>query len=201
MKKMILILLVTLIPTLAFAQEQTLLGGGEIKHGGYVALETKFTTVSDDFALLVGCRAAWILNSTFGIGIGGYGLVTEHQVADYNSNTKVFFETGYGGLTLDYIHNSDKLVHFTVSTLVGFGGAIYTDVRDWEQDDRPRASFERDTYFVLEPGINAELNVAPYFRINLGGSYRYINGLNLSQHTSKDFTGFSGNITFKVGLF
>ena len=82
------------------AQEETLMGSGEIASGGFGAPVVKFTEITGDPAVLVGGRGGWIVNHTFVLGAGGYGLVTMHktqdplafvfpygEMEDWNSNT------------------------------------------------------------------------------------------------------------------
>ncbi|MBI5324668.1 MAG: hypothetical protein HZB41_05265 [Ignavibacteriae bacterium] len=138
MKKILLfmIALIVIYPLSAFSLEtrqdtddtETLFGSGEITHGGYGAPELKLTQIQGEMGLLVGGRGGWIINSTFSIGGGGYGLVTSHKISNYKPpfDTAAYLRVGYGGIFFEYINSSNKLIHFTVNTLIGAGGASYT---------------------------------------------------------------------------
>jgi hypothetical protein len=59
------------------AQEQTLVGNGEISNGGFGGPVIKYTQIKNEPAILVGGRGGWIINHTFVIGGGGYGLANQ----------------------------------------------------------------------------------------------------------------------------
>ena len=63
------------------------------------------------------------------------------------------------------------------------------------------ASMNHGAYFVTEPFLNLDLNVTRFFRISLGGGYRYTIGTYSRGITAKDLNTFSGNLTFKFGWF
>lgn len=114
---------------------------------------------------------------------------------------------GYGGLILEGIIASNKLVHLTVGSLIGAGAVTYGyqwshswdwwDHDDWEYGHR----WNPDVFFVVEPEVNLILNVARFFRIGIGASYRYITETNREWISDGDLSGFSGVLTFKFGVF
>jgi hypothetical protein len=181
-----------------FAQEQTLVGSGEMSNGGFGGPVIKYTQIKNEPAVLVGGRGGWIINHTFVIGGGGYGLANQIE-ADYFTNyNQPYIDFGYGGLELEYIIQSDQLVHFSIYTLIGAGGVHF---RDNSYDDWDDWYFDSDEFFVLEPALNVEVNITSFFRINAGANYRYISGLNYNNLNNEDFSGFSGVLTLKFGSF
>ena len=175
-------------------QQQTLIDR-MIEHGGFGGPVVKFTEINEDFALLVGGRGGWIVDHTFIIGGGGYGLSNEFKIEPDHLN----WGMGYGGLELEYVYRSHELVHFSVQTLIGAGGVAYQDHGDWYDED-----WNGDGFFVAEPGVNVLLNVIENFRIGLGASYRYIDGINEDETdftSDSDLSGPSAVLTFKFGIF
>lgn len=173
----------------AQAQEETVLSGG-IRSGGFGAPVVKFSQVNDSFGLFVGGRGGWIINSTFVIGGGGYGLAND-VVPDESSLPFDPFrriEMGYGGLELEYIGLSDRVIHYSVYVLIGGGGVSH----------RTPIS---DSFFVLEPAVNVEVNLVSWFRLNGGVGYRYVSGVNSPELTNSDLSAFAGSLTFKFGSF
>ncbi len=182
-----------------FAQEETLMGKGEISNGGFGGPVIKYTQIYDKSAVLLGGRGGWIINHTFVIGGGGYGLVN-HINADYIiDGNQALINFGYGGLELEYIILSDQMIHFSVYSLIGAGNVNFSDQShgDWEDGH----NHGNDEFFVLEPAANVELNVISFFRINAGVSYRYISGVNYNVLQNSDLAGFSGVLTLKFGSF
>ena len=191
------------------AQTQTLISG-EVKHGGYGGPVLKITQINNETGVMVGGRGGWIINDTFSIGAGGYGLATVHEAPDVAINYPEYLKNdgsprdlelalGYGGLIFEYIHSTDSLVHFTVDTLIGAGGIVYTEDIDYEN------SWDKnDAFFVLEPGFSAEMNITEWFKIAAGVSYIYVNGIDgdvIVGMEDSDFGGLAGNLMFKFGSF
>ena len=186
-------------------ESETLFGSGEITHGGYGGPEVKLTQLQGEMGLMVGGRGGWIINSSFSIGGGGYGLVTTHKINNYPTfydDSSAYLRVGWGGVFLEYINNSNNLIHFTVNTLIGGGEASYTKSYKngmmWGNDGW---SYESTPFFVVEPGATVDLNVAKFFRISLGASYRFVSGVDLTRTTNKDLSGASANLAFKFGKF
>jgi hypothetical protein len=181
-----------------FAQEQTLAGNGEMEHGGFGGPVFKYTQIKNEPAVLVGGRGGWIINHTFVIGGGGYGLVNQIKADYLINNIQPFISFGYGGLELEYIIQSAQIVHFTVYTMIGAGGITYKEdlLDDWE--DWTHAS---DGFFVFEPAINIEVNIINFFRINAGVSYRFVSGLYYGELQNSDLSGLAGALTLKFGSF
>ena len=159
-----------------FGQEQTLLGEGKISHGGFGGPVVKFSNINNSLGVLVGGQGGWIINHTFVIGGGGYGLVNNIRTDKYILGEKQLLTFGYGGVELHYINQSDNLVHYTVSMLIGGGGVGYRSaVKDfgWDWDN------EANSFFVFEPGVRIDLD-------NLKNS---------------DFSGPSAELVLKFGKF
>ena len=181
-----------------FAQEQTLVGNGEITNGGFGGPVIKYTQIKNEPAVLIGGRGGWIINHTFVIGGGGYGLANQIEGDNFIDFSKPYINFGYGGLELEYIIQSDQIVHFSVYTLIGAGGVNYRDNMhsSWDNWD-----YNSDEFFVLEPALNVEVNITSFFRINAGANYRYISGVNYDNLKNEDLAGFSGVLTLKFGSF
>ncbi len=198
MKPSMLILLIFLIVQSALAQEQTIFSE-EIEHGGYGGPVIKFTSVNDKFGVLVGGHGGWIINHKLVIGGGAYGLVNDIDPYVPRPLYENFLEFGYGGFEVEWVMNSDKLVHFSVHALIGGGGVQYrNDAEDVTFSDR-----ENDEFFVLEPGATLDLNMTTWFRFSVGASYRFVNGVdsNSDLTSNKDLTGPAAMVMLRFGKF
>ncbi|MGE5621141.1 MAG: hypothetical protein ACM3U0_01075 [archaeon] len=200
MKKVIMI--VFLLSACTYAQRETVFEG-DIDNGGFGAPVVKFTQVKGNFGVLAGGYGGWLINHQFLIGGGGFGLANE-----INGNGEVtnFFgfryvpklEFGYGGLILEYYHDPMKMIHWSVSVLIGGGGISY---REGDFMEHSYNDITPDAFFVLEPAISAELNVAKFMKIGLGAGYRYVTGVNMYGIKNSDLSNFSANLAFKFGKF
>lgn len=166
--------------------------GDDTENGGYGGPVIKFSEIHGETAVLWGGYGGWLINHTFLIGGGAFGLTSE--IAVPITSEKLYYDLGYAGLVLEYINNSHKLVHYTVGALIGIGSVGY-DSEISKQD------YSDDTIFVLEPGIGLELNVSSSFRIVLGVSYLYVDGVKLEGTRAKDLSGATANLSFKFGEF
>ncbi len=170
----------------ALAQERTLIDG-PVESGGFGGPVIKFSEVRNQFAVLVGGRGGWILNHTFVIGAAGYGLASDIRLDSRFPGRDVEF--GYGGLDLEYIYDSNSLVHFSAQALIG-GGAIDLVFGG-----------ESDVVFVFEPQGNVELNMTRYFRISVGGGYRFVSDVDFAARGNADFSAPYFALTLKFGKF
>ncbi len=195
MKKTILFLL--LLSSTLLGQEKTIFGSGEISHGGFGGPVVKFSSIRDQFAVLVGGRGGWIINHTLVIGGGGYGLANEISGTRSYLGEEMLINFGYGGFELEYIVNSDDVLHATIYLLLGGGSVSHRS--GYYYDDSWFGN--SDEFFVCEPAVNAELNILSFMRINFGVGYRYINGIKDDNLGDSEFSGLSGILTFKFGSF
>lgn len=192
------LILIGLLSGPALARDEVLIGG-PIDHGGYGGPSLKVAPIKNEAGIFVGGYGGWFINHCFMIGGGGYGLVSELKApVPGPKGETLYYEMGYGGLILEYVNNSHKLVHFTINTLIGAGGLGYRykiSEGDWP------FNYTDDSFFIFEPGINVELNVSSHFRVGLGAGYRYIEGTQSEGITDEDLSGVYANLTFKFGAF
>lgn len=202
MKKAITLLIFLLIAMPVLAQEQTLISR-HIESGGFGGPVVKFTQIKDQFGLLVGGRGGWIINHTLVLGGGGYGLFNKIPTVPsvQGDADSLYLNMGYGGFELGFVFNSNKLIHMAFQTLIGAGGVSHTNwTAGWVWNDEDKG-YESDSFFIMEPSVDIVLNVTSFFRIAAGFSYRYISGVDLSDISDSDLSGFSGQIILKFGSF
>jgi hypothetical protein len=162
---------------------------GRTRVGGFLGPVIKFSEINDQFAVLVGGRAGFIINRALLIGIEGYGLANEIEAS---TPRRRLLDFGYGGVFLGYVNRSQKLVHLSIHSLIGGGGLHY------RRDYYPNWV---DAIFVFEPGADLMLNVTRRFRIGLGGSYRFVSGVELDGLSNDEIGGPSASLVFKFGRF
>jgi hypothetical protein len=184
------------------AGEMETLFSGPIRFGGYGGPMIKFSPVRGQLGTWVGGFGGVFINSSLFIGGGGFGLTSDIR-ADQTAAPDQSLAVGYGGLLLEYVFNADKLLHFGANFFGGWGGAGYV-YRGFDFNNGRNRNFftQGSSFYVLEPGAFAEVNVARWLRISAGVSYRYVNGINnLQGLTSADLSNVSANLMFKFGRF
>ncbi len=128
-----------------------------------------------------------IIDDSFVLGAGLYGLENRQHFRDLSLSGEELVMR-YGGIEFEYVHRAHRLTHFSFSVLMG-GGAVWDD------------SSEKDPFLLLEPGINALLNLTQRLRVGVGASYRLAGPVQLRGPGNPGISGPSGGITFKFGRF
>lgn len=198
MRHVLMALAMLWVPAAGVAQETQTLLGGDIRHGGFAGPVVKFTEIDGEFGVLVGGRGGWIINDSFVIGAGGYGLANEDQFDDYVDvrGDAQRLVMGYGGLELEYISRPNEVAHVSLAVLIGAGGTLWDPIRSPHDVDE-----DVDAFFITEPALNVLLNVTKHFRIGFGGSYRFVDDVELPGLRADDISGPAGVLTFKFGGF
>lgn len=194
MKKYAIIIAFVLLITPLMAQEETLVGEG-FHSGGYGGPVWKAGWVNGKLGMFSGGRGGWIINHTIALGGGGYSLIMDVEYDGASIGGKpLYLNLQYGGFMIEYIHHSDRLMHWTVDLLLGSGG-----VKLREHD--PTEAIDSEGFFIAEPGFNLDFNIATWFRIGLGVSYRLVFGVDMEGVEDADISGPSGGIFLKFGRF
>jgi hypothetical protein len=185
-----------LISGLAGAQDddsvQTLFKpGAEFTH--VWAPEIKLNSIQGKIGTLIGGYTGTLINRTVLFGFAG-GVNLSHPEVNY----------GYIGVIGQYIYNPNKLVHLNGQLVLAYGST-----KDYEQ--QKSGIFDNfwnisgTHYFMMEPGINLEINLRNNLALCTGMSYRYVTGMNensislLRTHvTNKEMGGMNFNIGFKI---
>ena len=183
-------------------QTKTLLGNGT-KVRGFGSLDMRMTEFKDDLGLLMGAHGGIILNNHFVIGLGGYGLTSNFSLDNNEATDPLYMYGGYGGLILGGIFSPKEVVHIYTPVLIGAGGMEITNRNYFSNFHRPfhGTSLESSAFFVVEPGIEVEINVTRFFKIGLGASYRLVRESDLKLVSNSELSGFSGGLSLKFGKF
>lgn len=170
-------LLSVLISSAAFAQTvpaaapggadepQTIVGGrpeGQTVISGWFVSPT-FGTTGWGGALEYspGLRGGIYLNQRLAIGLAVNGLANGDSHLGKNDGGN--FGT-YGGLLLQYVVQSNRLVHLAVESTIGDGHWCASDANSDCAGKR---------FIILEPAANLEVNIARHVRFSTGVGYRF----------------------------
>ena len=221
MKRIILVLIAVVFTNIAMAQDdkptQYLFGNGKTTVNGFGAPIVQFWSTGGDFAVSSGGGGAVLINQTFFIGGYGMGMATEHDVENLKimqtngssiSYSKLRTNFGHGGLWLGYIHHRKEAIHWGVSAKIG-GGAI--NLMDPDFDDSMRHGIGIDGVFVFIPQLEVEMNIARWFKINIGAGYQMVTGVDktytninnqvVNYYNSSDYNSPQASISFLFGGF
>ena len=176
---------------------------GEVDHSFYVAPSMQLTRWQDRSGWMMGGKAAWVLNQRFGLGLAGYGLVSKNNIGEIAQNNNALLQVGYAGVLLEYTPHPTRLLHLSFPVVAGVGGGAYTNnaLGNNSSGSFSYEIYDTDTFFVLEPGVQAELNLATFMRLGLGVSYRFAQGVNLPKSTDRSMSAPAVSLIFKFGRF
>lgn len=171
--------------------------------GGYGALSIGYTKIDARDALLMGGRGAWVIGHGFGLGMGGYGFLSD-PVYNPVDELNHALAGGYGGLIMEPILFGWFPVHLSFPVLLGVGGVAHTSYSaDWYDPYEYYDGYVEDAsaFFVAEASVELEFNMVRFFRLALFGSYRFTSDIILENTAADALRGWSAGMTFKFGSF
>jgi hypothetical protein len=199
-----------------FAQEEKetkylLSGPNKPSISGFGGPIVEFSSIEDEFAVFVGGGGAVLIGQTFFFGGYGEGLTTGHYRYDLSSVVNIQdpkVSMGHGGFWLGYINNSHKAVHLGGSLKIGWGEiSLYDDYYNYDPTDY----IADDGIFVLIPQFEVEMNLTPWFKLNVAGGYRWVSGIDqkylngqgqwVDYYHSSDYSSPVGTISLLFGGF
>jgi len=171
--------------------ERTLLTR-DIRLTDVVSPEVKFNSIQGDIGTLIGIYGGPMINNRLLIGACG-GVNLGHPRVNY----------GYLGGIIQYVYRPEDMVHMSIQLVVASG-----TTKDYEN---PKSglldnfwNISGESFFMVEPGINLEVNITTRMKLVMGVSYRYVSGINSAREeirythvTNKDMSGLNFNIGLK----
>jgi hypothetical protein len=154
--------------------------------------EVKINSIQGDIGTLVGFYGGALINRTFLIGISG-GVNLGHPRVNY----------GYFGGIMQYIFKPANVLHCSGQMLLAYGTTKdYEDPKEGLLDNFWNIS--GGPFFIMEPGLNFEVNLSRRVTLVAGISYRYVTGLDennenvmVTRVTNDDLSGLNFNIGLK----
>ncbi|MFH2095229.1 MAG: hypothetical protein ABIJ16_05975 [Bacteroidota bacterium] len=205
MRQLLFILLIGLPAGLIHAQEpdttnnvdedtyKTLISD-DINVTGFAGPYTTISGIDGHTNLMMGGGGAiifadWLL-------IGGYGTgMTSNMEAKKGEFIEKELDFGHGGFWTGCIIHSKGFIHPAVSAMAGWGNISVTGASGYPDRER------YDKFFCVTPVLEIEINAADFLRVCIGGSYRYISGLEFSDYSDSDFSSPEFWLCLKFGWF
>jgi hypothetical protein len=175
--------------------------------GGYGALVHKFTTIDGKFAHVPGVYGGVYLNHRLFVGIAVYGSTNHIAVDDEFSvqqGVPMTYQFGQAGLQTEYSFGSNKAFHVNFTAFAGSGFTIQYPRERWDRYDDDfweSGRVDENWFFVVEPGVQLEINLLKWMRISPGVSYRLASGGNGSGLSDRSLSAASYSMTLKFGRF
>lgn len=179
------------------------LTGPEHNLGFYIGFHSEYSQIAGYDAFGAGCTFAMIANHGLAIGFSGKGFFSEPYDRIPGSNTSYSYTGGYGGFLIEPILFPKYPVHVSFPILLGAGGiarSILTNY-NYPYDHTDVYVEDAEAFFIAEPGVELEFNVARWLRFGLGASYRFTTTFEPSVFDSNPMNGFTGGFSLKFGKF
>jgi hypothetical protein len=203
--RFVLCLFSFLIAKAVFAQEvQTLFGPGKAT-GGYGALSNKFTTIGGEYANIAEVYGGVFINRRWMLGLAFAGTTNDIRVpVEYSVNTQypMTYQYGQGGLKLERVIGSNKPIHLVLDLFAGVGFTAQYDRNNWYANDfNTYSNHDENWFYVVEPGVQLEMNLFRWMRLSPGISYRSTSHSSAAGLKDSDLSDWSYNVTLKFGGF
>ena len=181
---------------------------GQPSVGWFIGIDHSYTQFDNRDVWMGGLNFGMVIDHHFSLGLAGQGWCNRNGMyySDITDTAGAYLEGGYGGLLLAYTLFPQAPVHVTFPVIIGAGGASYVTEKEyyeWDEDewDENHAVIDDDAFFVVEPGIMAEVNLLKFMKLNAGISYRFVDGLQLVNTSDNMMNNFNATVGLKFGKF
>lgn len=182
-------------------QYQTVFGNNKrIRHGGYGALTIGGGQIDNSAALFTGIRAGWVIDHRLTLGIAGTAFANNLYVDLYDGIIESGLTGGYGGMLIEFIVAPFSPIHISIPVVVGVGGIAWIEDYYPNHYYQPRI-IDEDVFFMVEPGLELEMNLVRFMRLGAGVTYRHSSELQMQQVDKEALRGLGFNFTLKFGKF
>lgn len=170
-----------------------------VRLSGFGTYDLEVSQIGAKLAIGNGGSMALIFNRSFYFGFYGMGVIydlNDYDVVindsdDYNFDIKGL---GHGGLMIGGVFKPSQVVHLGANLKFGAG-----DLLAYEDNV---STLRNDFVFVATPQIEAELNVARWFKVKAGLGYRMASGLRTDRFYDSNFLNSpTGSLSFLFGWF
>jgi len=206
MKKTISVLMILIYASInvsAQEQDQTLFGDEKLSIRGFLGFNGKGIELNDQIGILSGGEIDLVINHKFNIGFFGYGMLNDVVNDDIIEGERFYYELGYGGMKLEPVLFSHKLIHLTIPVNFGAGGVSLNEYRPWDYNNYDWESTlqDYDAFVFVEPGLGLEINLFKNLRLNASAGYLFTDRVNISGNLIHPLDGWTGNISLRLGWF
>lgn len=172
---------------------------------GFMGMDVKVSDIKSTRTLLMGGYGGVLVNRNYMLGVGAYGLVTSPEFSGALPGSATAKDLnlygGYAGLMIGGTIFTKELMHLSLPVLFGAGNLQVSDHNYFTSSGDNEFTVEQSAFFVIEPAAQLEFNLTRTFRLAVGASYRWVEGMNLLNVSNDDLIGWSGMLSLRIGRF
>jgi len=195
MKKLLFLIFILSINTIAFSQEDktksSIFTLGE-NYSWYISTSFSATIFDIYYGAMLNFETGIYLNKNLSVGAfysTGLGVSPDGYSSEDGYNNYL----DLGGLKFSYTLKPQDRFHPSIFLKSGFGNYALETISS--------AEFVNISVFTFSPGISIDYRVNNYFKLGLHTSYRNVSPINLSTLGETKLSGTEIGFTFKIGSF
>ncbi len=186
----------------------------KIPLGYFIEFDAGYTRFGHKNVFLPGISMGLILNHNWTVGLTGsfignpQGLHYRHVYYDTTgqTNNSANLGGGFGGALIEYTLFPKSRLHVSFPLMIGGGYLYWNRVSSDYHTQNLLGSYSNHSgsgthFFVIEPGVKMEVNLAKMFRLGLGVSYRYAPDLDLKHASENLINQFTAKLSLRFGKF
>lgn len=189
----------------------------KLKVGWYAGPSATYTQFGGKSAFMPGIEAGIILNHFFSVGLAGTitANISNLYFRRVQDTMGANFIGGYAGVRFEFTIFPKFPVHFSFPLLIGGGASAYLHKYDYypilydydkngnwhNMHNSDYEVLDWNSFFVLEPGIRAEVNLVKFLRFWIGGTYRWVPNYQLIKTKGDFMNNFNLSAGLKFGKF
>jgi len=181
---------------IASSQEAQTVFGEDTQFSSAWGLGMKINSIQEKTGTLLTFYVGTLIDRSVMVAFTG-GLNLGHPKVNY----------GYLGVLGEYTFKPKKLVHYGAQLLLAAGST-----KDYEREKSSLfdnyGNISGPGFYLIEPALNAELNLNAKTRLTLGLGYRYVTGLDEDHEliastkvTNEDLSGINLILSVKFALY
>lgn len=199
-------LVIFLLNASAQETEEATLFGDDLKlTGWFVELPFTHAQVIEKNIFMTGISGGVIFNDVVRVGLAGRSFSNKFNriaIAGVDDGNGGYLRGSEGGLFIEPVIGNNKLVHLTIPIMIGAGYAEVKTKAKYPDEDNEMDHLDIDdqVYFLFKPSVQIEVNLHKNIRFGAGVGYRFTSD-NQLEGVDNDLSGFSSNVSLKIGKF
>jgi hypothetical protein len=178
--------------------------------GIYVAPEVQYGQVKNAFTSFGGGSAMLMINNRFAFGVTAQQSMS--NTFSPKSLSPLYVQAAMMGGKLEFTPHPTAAIHVTFPLMVGMGEVsadslsennVFHSSENHGRETGFSKNSTRNSFVVIQPGINVEANLLPFMKLFVGANYRFsiLNDNNSALLTANTLQGLSISAGAKVGIF